>query len=422
MFFIEIFLTVLEIITSIVFVSAFLAFKKDNKIKIFITCLIVAIIGMIFTKITIHSFINLFTSIISLLWIACVAFEGSFTSKMMITALYNSLSIIIELVVGVIVFNITDYEGILEGEAFNIQFITVLILFVKFLFVIWLKLTRNCKKAIDNNKFYILQSIIPIFSVIFLVTFIAIEKDITDFTNFYILIIMLVIINIMQYIIYGRVENMYIDKYQNTMLEQRNTHLSEYIRIVENNIERIKMMKHDMKNNLLLLQGIMKDDPNKAMEEIEKMVADTIYEGVQFFTADSGINAILNIKYNKAIKEGIDTKYDINIIGSMKFIESRDISSIIGNLLDNAIESCEKSDNNKYIDFGMYLHKRTLVIKMENSTDGKSTDLTTRKKNKEWHGLGMKVIDLLVNKYHGNYAWKFHNDSFKIEITLWDNK
>lgn len=419
---VEIILSLVEIFIVFTFHSSFLPLKKLKLIKILVICTIIAVTGVVLTHLFFHNLVNLMGSICSVLIMALLIFEGSMMKRILVTMLYNSLSITVEFLVAFFIFRITDFENILVQSGDDRLFIAMLILFVKLLVVIWLKLAKDHKTTVDNIKFFTLQSIIPTFSIIFIATFINIQQDIINLTNFYVLITMLIVINLVQYIIYGQVEDMYVDKYENTVLEQRNEHLSEYIRIVENNIERIKMMKHDMKNNLLLLQGMMHEDINKAMAEIDKMVLDTNYAEVKFYTPNSGINALLNIKYNEAVKEGIDIKYNIVLTEKPKNIEDRDLANVLGNLLDNAIESCNNVEKEKYINFGVYFHKNSLVIKMENSTDGKVKDLRTRKKDKEFHGLGMKVIDLLVKKYGGDYNWYFRNNSFYIEILLWNNK
>lgn len=419
---IEILFTALEASSVYAFFFTFLVPKKRTSLSKVIICLLIIGSGSILSSLLQHNLANLFISVVTALLTSFILFNSSITKKLLIATLYIIFSMLTELTVMLIVSGFYKFTSIFNQSSNMKFFILIFVAFLKLIFIIWLKLARSKKDAMGGNKFYILQSVIPILSIVFIATYLNIETNITNLTSFYILISMLVSINIVQYIIYTKVEDMYVDRYENTMLEQRNEHLSEYMRIVENNIERIKMMKHDMKNSLLLLQGTMKEDMNKAIVEIDKMVVDTDYAEVHFFTPNSGINALLNIKYNKAINAGIDIHYDIVLIEKFKAIEDRDVASIFGNLLDNAIESCYKVDGDKYIEFNAYFRKNCLVIKMKNSTDGKTKNLKTSKKDKEWHGLGMRIIDKLITKYGGNYDWYFRKKYFNIEILLWDNK
>jgi len=103
----------------------------------------------------------------------------------------------------------------------------------------------------------------------------------------------------------------------------------------------------------------------------------------------------------------------------MKF-EEKDIASLLGNILDNAIETCQKCQAKRVIKLQLLYYNQALVLKSENSTDGLVRDLRTRKKNQAEHGLGMKGVQVIVDRYNGDWDYDIEDKYFRIEVTLWE--
>jgi hypothetical protein len=87
---------------------------------------------------------------------------------------------------------------------------------------------------------------------------------------------------------------------------------------------------------------------------------------------------------------GITCEFEIKCPETMKFSDS-DLSSLIGNILDNAREACEHSSTRKYVQLKLVYFNHSLVGSCENSTDSKVTTLTTRKKKQEQPWLWPKI-------------------------------
>ena len=64
------------------------------------------------------------------------------------------------------------------------------------------------------------------------------------------------------------------------------------------------------------------------------------------FCKDSVVNAVLNTKYEEAARLDIDCQYQVDI-DSLLFVDSLDICTILANTLDNAVEACQKIENNE---------------------------------------------------------------------------
>ena len=134
------------------------------------------------------------------------------------------------------------------------------------------------------------------------------------------------------------------------------------------------------------------------------------------------IDAIL---YNKALKAetyGIDMQIQALIPDALS-IADLDIISVFANLIDNAIEANEALETeNRFITITTGMKHNHLFLKVENTksssviVDGK-TGRTTKKKDKEDHGVGMKIVQKTIEKYNG--MWNIEDKGDVVKITVY---
>jgi len=137
------------------------------------------------------------------------------------------------------------------------------------------------------------------------------------------------------------------------------------------------------------------------------------------------ITALINVKYQKAIREKINMNLDINLPQSIS-IEYIDLSIVLGNLLDNAIEACLKAGSESpVIELRMYIKANYLIIKAENTKSGEVAFNKqsmqykyTTKADKENHGFGLNNIQRVVDQYKGLLNLEDTGDVFKVHIAI----
>ncbi len=186
------------------------------------------------------------------------------------------------------------------------------------------------------------------------------------------------------------------------ILEQQNIDLREYAHDAKNHISAIKNLNTDPEIDSYI---------SKMLECLEK------YSNV----SHSG-NRILDIIIDKYVTEcninDINFFFDVknnNLTG----LEYHDIVSILGNLLDNAIEATLKSKE-KHITFETDYRNNYSVIIISNSCntqpifDSSKTPVTT-KANKSLHGFGLKSVKKTIKKYDGDISIEY-NSSKKLFI------
>ncbi len=195
----------------------------------------------------------------------------------------------------------------------------------------------------------------------------------------------------------------------------------KYYLMVKESQEKMKQVYHDMNNHMENIRSLKNssEDVNAYINNIEDEVKNNknIYN-----TGNALLDIILYEKSKDCIKNNIDFNVGIDF-SKCEFIDMIDISSIFSNLIDNAIEACNKIDDNnieKYITIKGIFIKSYYVVRCENSKTNKviikNNKILTSKKNKFLHGIGLDSIKSSIKKYNGEL--KIKNSEFKFITSI----
>ena len=193
---------------------------------------------------------------------------------------------------------------------------------------------------------------------------------------------------------------------------------NKYFEILEHQNKNLMMYAHDTKNHLIAIRSLTDDE--KIISYIEKLT-----DGINKYSklASSG-NHSLDVIINKYITEceikNVKFTYDIKK-SNLFNIEIYDMVTILGNLLDNALEAAETSKE-KFIHLQTERKNGYDIVTIKNSCDKKpQTDgdkLKTTKTNKRFHGLGIKSIKTALKKYNGDYNWEYNEKEKTFSATV----
>lgn len=173
---------------------------------------------------------------------------------------------------------------------------------------------------------------------------------------------------------------------------------------------KMKKIRHDIKNHLYSVSSLLeKGEYEKAKELLCEIniSADKLQPSLHQTTGNGLVDAM--IAYKAAVCEGnnIFFEYSLETLPEMA-IPSSAISSVLSNLLDNAIEASLSSDNPEVrIKVFMYKDYFTVIVKNTFSRVRRKNDtLMTDKENKEFHGLGMEIVKEVCKENGGFYKWE----------------
>ncbi|MDD3267564.1 MAG: GHKL domain-containing protein [Burkholderiales bacterium] len=203
----------------------------------------------------------------------------------------------------------------------------------------------------------------------------------------------------------------------------------KYFDLMQYHIKKLELIKHDFKNQLQIVNGLLESNDYKnkisAKEIVDSLSEDmNKLKGINF-CKNSLVNTVLAVKKNHADEFGIDTSIQVNIPEEIT-IEKIDLSSLFLNLFDNAIEASEKITDNqikKCISIKASIISGYLVVKFENTTL-KSRLIKTyeaiksTKENPRGHGYGLQIINSIALKYDGNLDIDVQKDKFIVKVTL----
>lgn len=180
-----------------------------------------------------------------------------------------------------------------------------------------------------------------------------------------------------------------------------------YYDILEKQNQDLMIYAHDAKNHLSAIKML---NTNSQIEEYINKMAESL---ATYSKVSHSGNHTLDVIINKYITEceikNIKFSYDIRL-KNLEYVEDYDLVAILGNLLDNALEAAEISQNREITLSTDYRNTYdVLIITNSCDTTPKSLNekLLTTKKDKKLHGIGLKSVTKTLKKYNGDYDWEY---------------
>lgn len=189
-------------------------------------------------------------------------------------------------------------------------------------------------------------------------------------------------------------------------------------------VDSIRSIKHDMSNHLSVISACIDcNDYEKAKRYIHKITEPIDSVNYLLNIEHSVIASILYVKNMLSEKKGIAFETEIDIYDDI-LIDDVDLTILLGNILDNAIEACGKMVNReKEIKLYIESEKDYFFLDCTNTINQeeiqyKDKELSTTKKDNLNHGFGLRNIQGVVDKYEGSKNVVITEADFTMEITL----
>lgn len=205
--------------------------------------------------------------------------------------------------------------------------------------------------------------------------------------------------------------------------EQYQAQVSFY-KMLEGQYRQMERLRHDMKNHLIGLQGLLK---NREWEKADAYLCRMMEEGklaeVVEATGSKAVDALLFQKRTAAKKAGIDWECQV-MTPAPGNVDEFDLCVVFGNLLDNALKACMEleGDRDKFIHIQAGKVKRCYLIEAANSAladrNGKGGSQGRQMANVAGHGIGLLNVGDVVKKYEGVMHKEQENGVFRISILL----
>lgn len=184
--------------------------------------------------------------------------------------------------------------------------------------------------------------------------------------------------------------------------------------------QQISLLKHDMKNHTLVILSYLEENKTEDAKKYAGEILDKLNRMYTYVNVgNSLLSYIINSKLSKAKEQGIEIKAEIENL-PFSYMDSVDFSSLLNNMLDNAIDGALHSAGRK-LEVYILSEKGFDVITVKNSIDGsvlkENPELISIKKEPE-HGYGMKQMKEVTRKYEGNMDIYEKNGMFIVSVLL----
>lgn len=170
-----------------------------------------------------------------------------------------------------------------------------------------------------------------------------------------------------------------------------------------------RKLKHDMKNHFMVLSSFLATENYEKAREYSSEVIDQLNAMNTYVeTGNVLLNHILNEKFSVARNCGISVKAEIENLAFAK-VNSIDFSSVLTNLLDNAIEASLR-DATVEKEIHLLVSKRqgyeAICVKnriSQSVLDANPTLQSLKRKDKDFHGIGVPRVKEIIESYNGMY-------------------
>ncbi len=225
-------------------------------------------------------------------------------------------------------------------------------------------------------------------------------------------------------LLFGRAIDKRIAGYQNELMTK---HCDE----VHNIYRTMRGWRHDYHNHIQAMKVLTiqmrengrNDEPLEQLEEyLNKLNDDLTAVDTVVKTGNVMVDAILNSKLSLMKAKKLPVNVKASVPASFPISEV-DLCAVIGNLLDNAMEACERqqAENERFIRVYIGVLKQHLYISVSNSVSGgvkKAGKRYLSTKRSANHGYGLMRIDRIAAKYHGYVNRQNEEGVFVTEVML----
>lgn len=184
-----------------------------------------------------------------------------------------------------------------------------------------------------------------------------------------------------------------------------------------------RRLVHEYKNQLECIFTLCKTEQYLELQNYLSQLTRKVWKQLGYINTNHAIiNAVLNAKYEEAIDKNIIFICKINDMSKIQ-LDYQDIVVLLSNLLNNAIEACQKCNMNKIIKMKIVHENNNLILSVKNTYNGEikyknGFMISTKRNNSQKHGLGFQNIVYIIKKNNGDYAVDFTNEEFYISIII----
>lgn len=422
--------TIVEIYLAFDFYKAFHSTRAIfSKISSQILLGLIIVLVNVFINLQNSSLYNFLGAISLYLLICIILVEGNIWSRifhwLLLIVVTMSVELIFSLLLQVSTEDATDM-------IFQNKFIMISsILTMKLLQFILLAIIKQMSKISVKKVFakvFASFILIPIatFGVMFLIPYIREVRQTISGWDIVLLVfyLLLLIGNIYLFYVFTKYSQMLEERMLQQLSQVRYEERKQSYDKVEVLDEQYKERIHNIKYYLKQIGIYLEQKQYKKIDDVLSELQMGMHkEEKELICSNRFLNALLIDYREEAKRNNIQADIFVEAGFKIEFMREIDITSILGNLLDNAMEAAKECEKG-LISIALYMENggSLAVCRIENNYVGElrseGTKLLTTKDNSEWHGIGLQNVKRLVNEYSGYMQQEYEKGIYVTTVVV----
>lgn len=218
----------------------------------------------------------------------------------------------------------------------------------------------------------------------------------------------------------------FMNEREQELLRQQLQYQENLYRQLISSSDQIQKIRHDMKNHLQAISLLYEENKTEELQQYLRTASDLLGQSERIIsTGNPSLDAVLNVKLAEMNRKNISCSPELSVPRGLKFPFS-DTVTILGNLLDNAINSCLQFSSTNTdtaspavrtsdpvsltVSLSIFWQQGTLLIHMTNPC---------RDTSKAPYGIGMKNVEETVKKYSGTLSTEVREGKYITDIILY---
>lgn len=184
----------------------------------------------------------------------------------------------------------------------------------------------------------------------------------------------------------------------------------------------MRRLRHDLRNHLTALQGLLARGQTKAADDYLKQLLDSAaLHGRRRLCENETADIVLSAKAQAMEQAGVNARFGVSLPKELPLAPT-DLCALLGNALDNALEAARQTPEG-WVSVRARADKGLLMLRVENSAPGlpvreKNGRFATTKADKSAHGFGLAGMEEIARRCGGTLEAKAEEDRFALTVCI----